>query len=606
MTRSDPHPRVRALRADLDAVAASIADFKAALHGVNDPELNDAFRTALEAADKTISFHLENIAPTIADDVSTLLGRFKRHPVPREDPDLGPTESLTRLRQARGGLFADLETVLEAVVELGLRPAGTSFALPVAVEKASVADPAQALEKRLGALEEALKRIRPEGEPSEGRSVQQIGLVNFYLGNMSVELALARMEALAKDLVDFAGLARAIENMGELTRDFVASVEEMRRKITDGLKAAARYLRPAVGRVVGGMKALVRRTRRQAPTSRSAEQPAPGPTAELADESPRAESPASDPHSAFWQLIQAGDAALVGGSLSGARRAYQEAETLAKTQLADNTGDPEWQRDLSVSFNRLGDVERAAGNLGAARERFEAGLAIAERLAALEPGNSEWQRDLSVSFNKLGDVEVAAGNLGAARERFEGGLAIRERLAALEPGNSQWQRDLSVSFNKLGDVEVAAGNLGAARERFEAGLAIRERLAALEPGNSQWQRDLSLSFNKLGDVERAAGNLGAARERFEADLAIADRLAALEPGNSEWQRDLYVSLDRLARIGEAEGDPAAAIAHYQRAEVIMAALAERSPSHPAYARDLAQIRAELARLGGKAAPSGRL
>ena len=39
------------------------------------------------------------------------------------------------------------------------------------------------------------------------------------------------------------------------------------------------------------------------------------------------------------------------------------------------------------------------------------GLAIADRLARADPGNASWQRDLSVSYNKIGDVLVAQGNL---------------------------------------------------------------------------------------------------------------------------------------------------------------------------------------------------
>jgi hypothetical protein len=43
-------------------------------------------------------------------------------------------------------------------------------------------------------------------------------------------------------------------------------------------------------------------------------------------------------------------------------------------------------------------------------------LAIAERLAHSDPGNAGWQRDLSVSYNKIGDVLVAQGNLPEARD----------------------------------------------------------------------------------------------------------------------------------------------------------------------------------------------
>ena len=46
---------------------------------------------------------------------------------------------------------------------------------------------------------------------------------------------------------------------------------------------------------------------------------------------------------------------------------------------------------------------------------YEAGLAIAQALTEQDLSNTEWQRDLSVSYDKIGDVERQAGNLGAAR-----------------------------------------------------------------------------------------------------------------------------------------------------------------------------------------------
>ncbi len=40
----------------------------------------------------------------------------------------------------------------------------------------------------------------------------------------------------------------------------------------------------------------------------------------------------------------------------------------------------------------------------------------AEKLAAADPGNAGWQRDLSVSLNKIGDVRQAQGDLAGALE----------------------------------------------------------------------------------------------------------------------------------------------------------------------------------------------
>jgi hypothetical protein len=60
-----------------------------------------------------------------------------------------------------------------------------------------------------------------------------------------------------------------------------------------------------------------------------------------------------------------------------------------------------WQRDLSVSYNRIGDVQRAQGDLPSALSSYKQGLEIAQKLAARDPANTDWQRDLSVSYERI-------------------------------------------------------------------------------------------------------------------------------------------------------------------------------------------------------------
>ena len=86
----------------------------------------------------------------------------------------------------------------------------------------------------------------------------------------------------------------------------------------------------------------------------------------------------------------------------------------------------------------------------AALTSYQANFAIADRLAKSDPGNAGWQRDLSVSYEKVGNVQVAQGNLPAALTSYQAGLAIRERLAKSDPGNAGWQRDLSVLYREVG------------------------------------------------------------------------------------------------------------------------------------------------------------
>jgi hypothetical protein len=66
------------------------------------------------------------------------------------------------------------------------------------------------------------------------------------------------------------------------------------------------------------------------------------------------------------------------------------------------------------------------GSSSAPPQSFRDGLAIRERLAKADPNNAGWQRDLTVSYNKVGDVLVAQGNLTEALKSFRDGLAAAD------------------------------------------------------------------------------------------------------------------------------------------------------------------------------------
>ena len=151
-------------------------------------------------------------------------------------------------------------------------------------------------------------------------------------------------------------------------------------------------------------------------------------------------------------LIETVGSRLTIGDTAGALSAAQQARQILTGLLASNPGSTDDQRDLSVSYEKVGDVQVAQGNLPEALKSYQADLAIAGRLAKSDPGNAGWQRDLFVSYEKVGDVQVAQGNLAEALKSYQAGLAIADRLAKSDPGNAGWQRDLSLSYAKLAKV----------------------------------------------------------------------------------------------------------------------------------------------------------
>jgi len=188
---------------------------------------------------------------------------------------------------------------------------------------------------------------------------------------------------------------------------------------------------------------------------------------------------------------------------------------------------PDWPEALEAHWRFLidqGDLAVIRGTLDPAERDFALAGQRVDALIALEPEEPRWQRDLSVSLERLGDLKVTRGDLDGAQQDFERSLAIAERLAADEPGNAGWQRDLSVSLNKLGDLKVTRGDLDGAQQDFERSLAIRERLAADEPGNAGWQRDLAVSHFQLGRVADARDDEPALVQHWGATLALFDAL----------------------------------------------------------------------------------
>jgi hypothetical protein len=95
----------------------------------------------------------------------------------------------------------------------------------------------------------------------------------------------------------------------------------------------------------------------------------------------------------------------------------------------------------------------AQGDGPGALAAYQAGLTIREGLAKRDPANAQWQRDLSVSNNKIGDVLVAQGDGPGALAAYQAGLTIRQGLAKSDPANTQWHVDVAASCAKLGSLE---------------------------------------------------------------------------------------------------------------------------------------------------------
>jgi hypothetical protein len=76
---------------------------------------------------------------------------------------------------------------------------------------------------------------------------------------------------------------------------------------------------------------------------------------------------------------------------------------------------------------------------------------IRRKLAAADVGNADWQRDVSVSLEKVGDVRLAAGDragaLSATRRAWRSGASSPPPMRAMPVGSA---RTCKLEFYKRG------------------------------------------------------------------------------------------------------------------------------------------------------------
>ena len=253
-----------------------------------------------------------------------------------------------------------------------------------------------------------------------------------------------------------------------------------------------------------------------------------------------------------------GHALMLLGDLTGARSSVVPVTSRRPIAREDSWG------EMAAQVG-LGDVFQKTKDLAAANRAFTAALGLAERRLAHDPANTEWQRDLSVSHDRIGDVLVAQGDGPGALAAYRKGLAIREALAARDPANTEWQRDLSVSHNKIGDVLVAQGDGPGALAAYRKGLGDRARRwpRAIRPTPSGSATSRSATTRSATCWWRRATGRGRWR-RIARGWRSREALAARDPANTEWQRDLSVSHDRIGDVLVAQGDGPGALAAYRK------------------------------------------
>jgi tetratricopeptide (TPR) repeat protein len=140
------------------------------------------------------------------------------------------------------------------------------------------------------------------------------------------------------------------------------------------------------------------------------------------------------------------------------------------------------------------------------------------RLAEADPKNAEAQRDLSISYKKLGDMTLELGQAQIALEYYRKGFAINQKFAEAEPKNALAQRDLSYSYEKLGDATLKLGETKTAFEYYHMSMTISRKLAVAEPKSVYAQRELAICYENLAVAYRNIKDYESAAQWYQTML----------------------------------------------------------------------------------------
>ena len=239
--------------------------------------------------------------------------------------------------------------------------------------------------------------------------------------------------------------------------------------------------------------------------------------------------PGEDHSTKFWRSILEGDIELETPrpDRGRAREKYENSVSIADPLKKD----PDWERNLSVSYGKLGDLELSAEDFKAARDWFKKSLDIDKRLADQSKENKILQRDLFISYQRLGSLEERDNRPGEARKMYEESRKIIERLAK-DPKDAKAQHDYWDSSVRLGDVAFAAAH----RSK-----EIVTRLAE-DP------KDAKASHNLEAAQKQYDEDIHEARNRYAESKEIAERLAKELPHDTQVRRDLVISLISLGNV----------------------------------------------------------
>ena len=232
-------------------------------------------------------------------------------------------------------------------------------------------------------------------------------------------------------------------------------------------------------------------------------------------------------------------------------------------------------------YSSLGDALGRTGPLSAALDALRSSVEIHERLVRDHVSNPQYQRNLLVSYMNLGKVlggatNPNAGDLQSASMYFTKMREIAERLARQDNKNSQAKIDLGYAYRWTGTSELIS-DPDAAVEWYRKAIAITREALSKTPDsvNFRWQNAArSLEFAEA--LKRAdKPSEAVSQAQIARDTLIG--LGASQPARREFQRLLLASDCMLSDLQHELGSSVSSLSYQNSAMDVLTSVRSGGP-----------------------------
>jgi tetratricopeptide (TPR) repeat protein len=126
---------------------------------------------------------------------------------------------------------------------------------------------------------------------------------------------------------------------------------------------------------------------------------------------------------------------------------YENGLHIAARLLDADSSNPDWLQAAALNQEGIGNVLYALGDRVQAAKAFEVKLQLCEHYASIDPTNVEWQRDLSVSYYKVGMLALERKALQEAKDYLGSCFMV---LESMRTRNVRFDEQMTAVYNQLG------------------------------------------------------------------------------------------------------------------------------------------------------------